>query len=62
MSNEYEAAYKVRKQEDRIGPALEAAKKASTPGEVKKPFLHDDAVEKAIQKTSTPIAEELTER
>ena len=62
MSNEYAEAYKARQQEDRITPALASAKKASEPGDVKKPFLHDDVVEKAIQKTSTPIAEELTER
>lgn len=62
MSNDYAEAYKARQQEDRITPALASAQKASEPGDVKKPFLHDDAVEKAFQKTSTPIAEELTER
>jgi hypothetical protein len=62
MSNEYAEAYKARKQEDRIGPALEAAKKASTPTEVKKPTIREDDIEKAFQKSSIPAAEQLAER
>lgn len=56
MSNDYELAFKARKQ-DRIGPALEASKKASTSVEVKKPFIREDDVEKAFQKGSIPSAD-----
>ena len=56
MKNIYETAYKMRKQQDLINPALESAKKAATPGEVKKPMIHEDDVEKAFQKSSTPAA------
>jgi hypothetical protein len=56
MKNIYETAYKMRKQQDLINPALESAKKAATPGEVKKSMIHEDDVEKAFQKSSTPAA------
>jgi len=62
MRNEYAIAFDERKHEDKITPALEAAKKAATPGEGKKPFIRDEDIEKSFQKSSVPAAEELTER
>ena len=56
--NDYQLAFEARKKEDLIAPALEKAKKQMEPGDTRRPFIHDDAAQKAFERVSIPAADQ----